>query len=99
LEWFPIESTGAGTIYSYTIHYHPPLPHFDTPHPIAVVELDEGIRMLGALRGVSLDRIRIGMSVKVAFGPSAGRDAFWFVPANKEYGESALVSSNGRPRP
>jgi len=82
LEWTTLSSKGTGTIHSYIIHYHPPLPGFDTPHPVAVVDLDDGVRMLGAVHGVKPDKIRIGMKVKSAFGQRRGLDAFWFAPVD-----------------
>src|SRR3984957_5082304 len=38
-------ATGKGRLYSYVIH-HRPVPGFDPPYAIAVVELDEGPRMM-----------------------------------------------------
>jgi uncharacterized OB-fold protein len=38
-------ATGRGRLYSYVIH-HRPVPGFTPPYAIAVVELDEGPRMM-----------------------------------------------------
>src|SRR5207244_3720437 len=73
-----IPAKGTGSVYSYIVHYHPPLPGFDTPHPVAVVDLDDGVRMIAAVQGVQLDKLRIGMRVQTAFGKRRGLDAFWF---------------------
>lgn len=73
-EWSPHELTGPGTIYSYTVHYHPPLPNFETPHPIAVAEFD-GVRVVGAMDGTDPEAIAIGKTVIVEFlrrGEAAG---------------------------
>ncbi|MBV1883601.1 MAG: Zn-ribbon domain-containing OB-fold protein [Pseudomonadales bacterium] len=40
-----IKASGKATLYSYVIN-HRPLPGFDNPHSIAVVELEEGPRMM-----------------------------------------------------
>lgn len=61
------EMAGTGTIYSYAVHYHPPLPGFDMPHPIGIVELDEGVRIVAGLDGMALGEIAIGVPVKAEF--------------------------------
>jgi uncharacterized OB-fold protein len=38
-------ASGKGRLYSYVIH-HRPVPGFTPPYAIAVVELDEGVRMM-----------------------------------------------------
>jgi uncharacterized OB-fold protein len=43
VSWFA--ASGRGSLYSYVIH-HRPVPGFTPPYSIAVVELDEGPRML-----------------------------------------------------
>lgn len=63
----PHEAAGTGTIYSYAVHYHPPLPGFEMPHPIGIVELDEGVRIVAGLDGIPLDEIAIGAPVRAEF--------------------------------
>ena len=60
-------ATGIGQVYSYVVHRHPPLPGRRLPVVIALVDLDEGVRMTGELRGVEPDRVRIGAPVRVDF--------------------------------
>ena len=43
VSWF--KASGRGILYSYVIH-HRPVPGFTPPYSIAVVELDEGPRMM-----------------------------------------------------
>jgi uncharacterized OB-fold protein len=66
-EWDTVESTGRGTVYSYVVVHHPQVPAFDYPLPIAVVELEEGTRLVADLVGVEPDDVRIGMDVAVEF--------------------------------
>lgn len=60
-------SDGVGEVYSYVVHHHPRVPGKATPFVIALVELDEGVRMLGELTGVAPDDVHIGLRVEVAF--------------------------------
>lgn len=64
-EWDTVTSSGRGTVYSYVVVHHPQVPGFDYPLPIAVVELEEGTRLVGDLIGVDPDDVRIGMPVVV----------------------------------
>jgi uncharacterized OB-fold protein len=65
--WAAVEARGTGTLFSYTVHHHPPLPGFDTPHPVGLIELDEGVRVVAGLDTIPLDRITIGMTVAAEF--------------------------------
>lgn len=67
VEWGPARMSGRGTVHSYTIHFHPPLPQFPTPHPIALIDLDEGVRFLGAMDGVEPAHLKIGARVEAEF--------------------------------
>ena len=60
------EVTGAGTLYTYTVARIPTLPEFAGPDPqlLAVVELDEGVRVNTTLVGLQESDIEIGMRVK-----------------------------------
>jgi len=62
-----VVAAGTGRIHSYVIHRHPPLPGRRLPVVVALVELDEGVRMVGELRGVALDAVRIGDPVRADF--------------------------------
>ena len=66
-EWDTVVSSGRGTVYSYVVVHHPQVPAFDYPLPIAVVELEEGTRLVADLVGVAPDAVRIGMPVVVEF--------------------------------
>ena len=67
LEWETIRSSGLGTVYSYVIYHHPPLPGFETPFAVGLIELEEGVRMLSNIVDVPLDEIEVGMPVEVTF--------------------------------
>jgi uncharacterized protein len=56
-------SDGRGVVYSYVVHHHPQVPGKQTPFVVALIELDEGVRMLGELDGEP----SIGLPVEVVF--------------------------------
>lgn len=63
------DARGTGTIYSYTVARRPAGPAFkaDAPYVIAVVDLDEGARMMTNIVTDDVDSIRIGQRVSIAF--------------------------------
>ena len=67
LEWDTVQSSGRGIIYSYVRHYHPTIPPFAPGHPIALVELEEGTRLVSDVVGIDGDDVRIGLPVQVEF--------------------------------
>ena len=67
LEWW--KSTGRGTVYSYTIIHQVANESFasDVPYVYAIIELDEGVRMLSNIVNVEPQSVSVGMKVKVVF--------------------------------
>lgn len=63
-EWDTVASSGRGTVFSFVVVHHPQVPAFDYPLPIAVVELEEGTRLVGDLIGVAPEDVHIGMNVR-----------------------------------
>jgi uncharacterized OB-fold protein/acyl dehydratase len=66
----PVEyavASGRGTVYSFVVHHAPKVPGRTLPFVIALVELEEGVRMLGELRGVDPGAVDIGMRVKATY--------------------------------
>jgi uncharacterized OB-fold protein len=57
-------ASGLGTVYSFVVHHHPPVPGKELPLVIALVELDEGVRMLGELHDVDPASVEIGRRVR-----------------------------------
>jgi uncharacterized OB-fold protein/acyl dehydratase len=62
-----IVAAGTGEVFSYVVHHHPPVPGKRLPLVIALVQLDEGVRMLAEMPGVRPDQVSIGMPVKAGF--------------------------------
>ena len=68
--------SGNGTLYTYTIARQPTSPHFasEVPQRLAVVELEEGVRLTTTLVNVADADIRIGMRLRPYFDPVADDD-------------------------
>jgi uncharacterized OB-fold protein len=66
-DWGTIESKGLGRVYSFVVMHYPEVPPFEYPNPIALVELDEGTRLVAQLVGVALGEVAIGQRVQVEF--------------------------------
>ncbi|GAA3718598.1 bifunctional MaoC family dehydratase N-terminal/OB-fold nucleic acid binding domain-containing protein [Gordonia hankookensis] len=62
-----VVSTGRGTVYSYVVHHAPKVPGRQLPFVVALVELDEGVRMLGELRGITPEQVRVGLPVEATY--------------------------------
>jgi len=62
-----VVAAGTGEVFSYVVHHHPPVPGKKLPMVVALVQLPEGVRMVGEMPGVAPDRVRIGLPVQVAF--------------------------------
>ncbi len=75
LEW--TEVSGEGTVYTFTVARQPTTPAFAevTDPVIAVVELDEGVRVTTSLEGVDPDDVVVGMRVGPVFAPAD--DGVW----------------------
>ena len=67
LEWAP--AGGQGTLYSFSLMHQVYDPAFadEVPYNIAVVELDEGVRMTTNVVGCANDQLEIGMPLEVTF--------------------------------
>jgi uncharacterized OB-fold protein len=62
-----VVAAGTGEVFSYVVHHHPPVPGKKLPMVVALVQLPEGVRMVGEMPGVRPDLVRIGLPVRVAF--------------------------------
>jgi uncharacterized OB-fold protein len=58
-----VVSAGAGTVFSHVVHRHPPIPGHALPIRVALVDLDEGVRMIATADA----DVEIGDRVQVAF--------------------------------
>ncbi len=67
LEW--IEASGRGKVYSYTVVHRAPTARFeeDVPYVVALIDLEEGVRMMSAVVGIEPEAVRVDMPVEVVF--------------------------------
>ena len=66
-DWQAVEASGKGTIYSFVVNHYPQVPAFDYPLVIALVELEEGTRLVANVSGITPENAAIGTAVEVAF--------------------------------
>ena len=87
VEWKEVK--GTGTLYTYTLTRVPTLSDFadEMPQKMAVVELDEGVRINTTLIGVDEAEIKVGMRVKPVFDTvkSDGTALLRFTAADKDF--------------
>jgi uncharacterized OB-fold protein len=67
VEWDTVEAGGRGTVYSFVTNHHPQVPSFDYPLDVALIELEEGVRLVSNVIDIEPGEVRIGMPVEVTF--------------------------------
>ena len=67
LDWDAIESSGRGTVYSYVMPHQPRFPFFDYPYLVALVALDEGVRIVSNLCDIEPADVTVGTPVEVCY--------------------------------
>ena len=77
LEWRV--SKGLGTVYTTTVVYTKDQP----PHNVALIDIDEGFRMLSRVEDIDPLQVKIGMRVKVKMHPGDEKQQTYpvFTPA------------------
>jgi uncharacterized OB-fold protein/acyl dehydratase len=60
-----VVASGRGTVYAAVAVHYPQVPGFAYPLSAAVIELDEGTRMVSNVIGVAPEQVKIGMRVEV----------------------------------
>ncbi len=83
VEWRP--ASGRGAVYAVSVMHRPAHPGMAArvPYAVALVDLEEGVRMLTNVVDVDVDEVRVGMEVQVTWEPmSDGRNLPVFAPAS-----------------
>ena len=75
-------ASGGGRVFTWTVTHRPVDPAFETPYAVVVVELDEGPRLVGNVRGIALSDLALDLPVVVEIEPvSEAVGLLWFSPA------------------
>jgi uncharacterized OB-fold protein len=83
LEWR--DASGRATVYAVSVQHAPQIPMaaYEAPYAVAVVELEEGVRMLSTIVGADPESVTVGQAVSVLWEPlSDGRNLPLFQPTN-----------------
>ncbi len=59
-----VEASGRGTVHTYTVIRHPQFPGYDFPICAALVELEEGTRIVSNIVDCEFEDVHIGMAVQ-----------------------------------
>ena len=65
VHWAPKAMALHGVVHSYVVLYHPIVPPFEPGYVVAVIELDEGPRVVMNLEGIEREDVKIGMEVNI----------------------------------
>jgi hypothetical protein len=80
VSWEP--ASGCGRVYSWTVTHRAVDPAFTPPYAILVVELDEGPRLVGNLRGLEPAELVLDLPVVVEIEHASDTvGLLWFRPA------------------
>ena len=92
-----VVARGKGTVFSFVVHHAPKVPGRTLPFVIALVELEEGVRMLGELRNVDPASVEIGMPVRATYidFPASDVGPAWTLYAWEPRRMSAPVDRGG----
>jgi uncharacterized OB-fold protein len=61
------EASGLGAVHSFTVVHRAPAEYRDdVPYVVALIDLDEGVRMMARLVDVAPGDVRVGLPVEVA---------------------------------
>lgn len=76
LEW--VEASGRGVVHAVTVvRKKPPEPSYN----LALVDLDEGVRMMSRVEDLAPEAVRIGLKVQAKIINQDGEPVVVFVPA------------------
>ena len=81
LEWRP--ASGRGRIFSWTVTHRAVDPGWadEVPYVTVVVAMEEGVRVVGALRGLAASALRLDLPIRVELEPVGANFArIYFVP-------------------
>ncbi len=66
IEWDSVSSSGRGTVYTFTVMQYPKFPGYEYPFVCALIELEEGTRVISNVVGCEAADVSIGMKVELS---------------------------------
>jgi uncharacterized OB-fold protein len=63
MEWDHIAASGRGTLHTFTVIHYPQFPGYESPIVAALVDLEEGTRLMSSLTGCDPKQVKIGMKL------------------------------------
>ena len=85
LEWDECELSGRGTLHSWIVSHHPSEPD-DAARIVALIELEEGIRLVSNLQDIEAAAVENDIAVEVVFTEVDGIRLPQFRPAPRKDG-------------
>ena len=87
VDW--IRASGRGTVHTYTVVRQSGDPYFKTkvPYVVAMIDLDEGVRIMTNIVDTPLAALAVGMRVEVVFEDAGGGIAIPLFRASPGSGE------------
>ena len=67
LEWDSLESSGEGTLHTFSVVHHPRVEGFPSPYIVGLIDLPEGIRFLSNVVEVQPRDLTIGMPMRITY--------------------------------
>lgn len=76
-----VDASGRGVVHSFTVIHRAPRPDVAVPYVVAIIELEEGVRLLSHVVDCEPDEVRCDQPVSVRWRPGAdGRPLPVFAP-------------------
>lgn len=66
-DWDTVDASGRGHVYSFVVNHHPQIDAFDYPLIVAVIELEEGTRLVANMTGIEPADVTIDMAVELTW--------------------------------
>jgi uncharacterized OB-fold protein len=82
VDWDVTDLAGTGSVYSWVLSRHPSQPDEDA-RIVALIDLDEGIRMVSNLQDIEAGDVRPGLRVRVSFPEVGGVKLPQFSPVQE----------------
>jgi uncharacterized OB-fold protein len=66
-DWDTVKASGRGRVHSFVVYHYPVVPPFEAPYVVALIDLEEGVRLVSNLVEIGPEDASIGLEVAVRF--------------------------------